>query len=148
MNRALRKVLSFPDSHPAKRFVEAFEACRSRCVGRDIDWPERPAIDQHWVSEVDRREWKFSQWAYIYLSYTLNPREWLEEYNQPRLSASEEQFLQSLPHCLQLLDECSRAAAVQANHEIIEMVAMCREVFRLQQAAIEYRLRLATDSQA
>ena len=148
MNRALRKILSFPDSHPAKRFVEEFEACRFRCVGRDIHWPEQAAIDQHWISEVDHREWRFSQWAYVYLSYTLNPREWLEEYNQPCLSQSEEQFLQSLPRCLQLLEECCQAATAQANHEILEMIAMCREVFRLQQAAIEYRLSMATEGQA
>jgi hypothetical protein len=32
-----KPIFGFPESHPARRFLEAFLECRSLCVGRELE---------------------------------------------------------------------------------------------------------------
>ena len=141
MHRANLRVLSFPVDHPARRFLEAFVECQRRCVGRDIDWPTEPAVDQEWYSPTDRRIWKFSQFAYLYLSFDVVLDEWQEEHSVPRPSSVEQGFLDGLPKCLTLLEECEDAAQLSSNGDILSMIHEVRNVLRLREVAIAFRLK-------
>src|SRR5882672_7714806 len=78
-------VLALDDSHPAKRFLEAFLDCRADCVGRQHDFNGQVPIDQSWTSSTDGRVWTFSGFAYAFLSLDLL----LDEFHQSAPSGNE-----------------------------------------------------------
>lgn len=127
---------SLPDSHPAKRLIIAHAECRRDCVGREISWRGREAVDQDWDSEITGRHMTFSGFMYQHLSFDLVLELWLE-----RVSDCEKMGREYLPRLRGLLNECERAATIDHNHKIIDMVNQVRGYLNLWDEVITTRLQ-------
>jgi hypothetical protein len=124
------------DSHPAKRLIIAHAECCRDCAGREIPWPGREAIDQEWDSEIAGRRTTFSDFMYEHLCFDLVLEPWLE-----RLSDCQVMLRDRLPRMRGLLDECQRAATIDQNHKIIDMVNQVRAYLDLWDETINRRIR-------
>lgn len=124
-------LFTLPDDHPAKRFLNAFVECRQDCVGREIGLPgsSLPAIDQEWFSETDQRKWRFSEFAYSFLSFDVVLDGWLT--NASELTDSERAILEKLPYLRRLLQECNTAAVHSGNSAVVSCVGRVLEVLHL-----------------
>lgn len=116
--RLNKPIFDFAPEHPARRFLEAFVECRTKCVGREID-----GVDQEWFSEADMRTHKFSSFAYEWLSFDIELDGWLHDAQE--ITDSEKRALHGIPQMERLMAECKAAALVDDNSEI---VTMCEQV--------------------
>ena len=64
-------ILDLDDSHPAKRFLNAFMECRENCAGRELDLGGQDPVDQAWESAIDGSTWRFSDFVYANLCFTI-----------------------------------------------------------------------------
>src|SRR4051794_36196894 len=103
-----RAVLSLDDSHPAKRFVEAFIDCRMSCAGRELDLGGQVPIDQAWTSATDGRVWTFSGFIYSFICFDIELDGFLQ--NVPNLTPSELAASKELPRLRTMMNECAEAA--------------------------------------
>jgi hypothetical protein len=129
------------DSHPAKRALILHGECQRDCAGREIQWPEgkREAVDQVWISELDRRRWTFAGFVYAYICFDLILDGWLER--PPFLTNCEREDLAKMPRLYGLLDECEQAAQAEDNLTIIGMLRQVREFLNAWEAAIFQRIK-------
>lgn len=131
--------------HPARKFLMTFYDVRKEVCGRDIEFPNRPAIDQSWTSRLLSRPFSFSSYAYCFVSYTLTLGEWCDESFAAVPSPSEQAFIArwKLKHAL--LGECLAVATEAGNREIVRFVALARSLLDLQMAAIAERIKLTDE---
>jgi hypothetical protein len=139
IRRKNRPLLQLPDSHPARRFLDAFIKCL-RHVGREIPYRGREleAIDQEWMSCIDNKKWKFSSFAYTYLSFTLELDGWLTD--APTLTHSERNVLRALPRFRVLMEECREACVKAGNSEVLTMSEDVLELLKLWEECINARI--------
>lgn len=137
-----REVLQWPKTHPARRFLEAFIACRRECVGREIviEGSGRKPIDQAWVSATDGATWAFSKFAYTFLSFDLVLDGWLSRART--LTPSETAALRQIPLLRRLMHECKEAALKSGNTDVLALTDRVIEVLDLWEQCI--RSRVAT----
>ncbi|GAA4441351.1 hypothetical protein [Bremerella cremea] len=117
---ANRPLFKLPASHPARQFLEAFVACRQACSGRELPPPLGEAIDQTWWSKLDQRQWTFSGFVYMYVSFTVVLDGWLTDATER--TETERLTLEKLPHLEQLLSECRAACHAHGNFRVLAMV--------------------------
>ncbi len=137
IERMNRPVLGLDDSHPAKRFLNAFMDCRGNCVGREIDWGQGGGVDQQWRSAVDDRTRTFSSFAYECLSFDIELDGFLQ--NAKCLTESERCAVEALPHMTSMMYECAAAAREYGNDEVVEMTDDVLEMLRLWEAYLDFR---------
>jgi hypothetical protein len=131
IERLNREILAWPADHPARRFLEAFIACRRDCVGRELtsnDSDTKP-IDQAWESSTDGTRWTFSRFAYTFLSFDIVLEGWLSQ--APTLTESEKANLAQLPLLTRLMAECRAAALSSGNTEIVALTKRVLETLNL-----------------
>lgn len=137
--RLNQEIFSLPDSHPARRFLQAFMECRRDCVGKEAsDYP----IDQEWFSDTDRKSWSYSDFAYKFLSFDIVLDGWLT--SSPQRTADEERWSAELPRWRALLNECNNAAECEENYAILPVIAQVLKMFELWEQCILER-DIATD---
>ncbi|MGD9720802.1 MAG: hypothetical protein AB7O59_14020 [Pirellulales bacterium] len=137
-NRSLLRQL--PEHHIACQALRIHAEARDTCVGKEIDWPHLnvSAIDQAWFSDLDFREWRFSMFAYQFISYDLVLDGWLESAPQP--TEMELGFLEKVPTMRTLLRECESAARKERNSDVLPLVAKANEFVDALERAIVSRL--------
>lgn len=136
-----QKIFSWPDSHPARRFLEAFIACRCECVGREIEYDDRRQIaitDQQWISSVDGRLCRFSSFAYESLAFDIVLDGCLSD--APAMTESEANDLRELPRLKKLMLECKDAALRDQNHEVLAMTECVVAMLDLWENCIKSRI--------
>jgi hypothetical protein len=128
-----------PASHPAKLLLLAHGQCRRDCVGREIEYHghEEEAFDQEWESQLLERRFRFSSYAYAFISFELILDEWLT--HPGYVTESEKLAVASIPFHSILLDECEQAAKEGGNVRILERLAQVREWLELRLLAIKAR---------
>jgi hypothetical protein len=140
--RLNRPLFSFPEEHPARRFLIAFMKCQRECVGREIGYKdeEQLAVDQEWFSSRDLRTWTFSSFAYQYLSYAIELDGWLTS----AMSPTEEEIatLERLPHYRCLMSECKERCVADNNAAVMHMVQQVEHVIDLWDTCIKERWRM------
>lgn len=139
-NRPLNEL---PESHVARRTVVSHADCRRDCVGKEIPWPGREdeAFDQKWYSELLKRDFSFSSFAYAYISFTLVMDEWIT--HPKNVTEAERNALVRIPLLCVLLSECEAAATQERNSRVQKCVAQIRRFLRLWEESI--RLRIVED---
>jgi hypothetical protein len=135
-----RPLFDLPQTHPARRFLEAFIACRSNCVGREIAYRgrEHEAIDQTWTSATDNRLWRFSGFAYMYISFTVELDGWLT--NSPTPTQYENSTLKELPRLRTLMEECREACVVANNDAVLVLTNQVIDLLDLWEECIRVRI--------
>lgn len=138
MNYSLLREL--PPDHPAIRALQVHAEARDICVGKEIDWPQHGivGVDQSWFSSIDSKEWRFSSFAYAYISYDLYLDGWVE--SAPEATEAELGFLEDVPTMRTLLGEFEQAARAEKNANILPMLSKAREFVDALRGAIVYRL--------
>ena len=128
-------------SHPAVRVLQVQAEARDVCVGKEIEWPAlgNRAVDQEWFSVVDKRTWRFSSFAYCFISFDFENFGWLEA-EKSGLQPFEFEFLHELPRLRELLDECEFAATTDENSDVLPLIAKAREFFDAFEESIFARL--------
>jgi hypothetical protein len=146
IHRINRPLFDLPTTHPARRFLEAFIACRSNCVGREIAYRgrEHEAIDQTWTSATDARTWRFSHFAYKFISFEIELDGWLS--NSPTPTQYENNTLQELPRLRSLMEECREACVVAGNDAVLALTNQVIDLLDLWEECI--RARIATVDQS
>lgn len=131
----------FHADHPTVRALLVQAEARDICVGKEIEWPQlgNRVIDQEWFSAIDQRMWKFSSFAYCFISFDLVLDGWFNEPHDP-LGPFEADFLHELPRLRELLDECEVAADADANIEVLPLISKARDFFDAFEAAIQSRV--------
>jgi len=134
-------LVRYPADHPAVRALRAHAEARDICVGREIEWPKlgNVAIDQEWSSAIDQRIWKFSSFAYAFISFDFVADGWLDE-QQSSLQPFEEDFLRELPRLRKLLAECESAANADGNDDVLPLISKAREFFDAFEESIVARI--------
>jgi len=137
INPKNRPIRALPQDHPAHATLLAHRKCRRDCVGREIVLPghESEAIDQEWYSTSDGRQWKFSTFAYTFLSFDLVLHEWLDT----RSPFDPQPTLQAIAKMLTLLDECELSCHNHANERLLELLPTVRRFLILWAAATRLR---------
>jgi len=130
-------IFDLDDSHPAKRFLDAFIECKSDCVGRQYDFEGQSPIEQRWRSASDGRPWTFSGFAYGYLSRDIVLDGFLD--NIPYLTESETADAEQLPAMRTLMNECADAARQSGNSEILELTDQVLQMLDLWQQYLSFR---------
>lgn len=122
-------LLLLPRNHPAHRLLIVHAECRAMCVGREIFWPDmgEEPIDQEWFSMIDQKTWKYSSFAYTYLSYSLVLENWLS--NEEEIEPFERKFIEDLPRIQGLLEECESVAKTDGNTEVLPLIEKTCEYF-------------------
>lgn len=130
--------------HPAHRLLIAHAECRATCVGREITWPnaEEEPIDQEWFSLIDQKTWKYSDFAYSYLSYSLILKNWMSD--KEEIEPFERTFLEDLLRIRGLLGECESAAKSEENTRVLPLVEKTRDYFDTFEQSIFLRVGLIT----
>ncbi|HVX61741.1 MAG TPA: hypothetical protein VHC19_14095 [Pirellulales bacterium] len=126
-----RKILKFPESHIARRFLDAFIGCRRDCVG--IEACDDP-IDQTWFSAIEAKQWSYAAFAYKFLSFDIELDGWQSD--APEQTESERFFLAQLPRMRELLRECEMAAAADDNRPLMPVIAKVRRMLDLWEQCI------------
>lgn len=144
IHRANRAIMALAESHPLRRVLVAHDRARDVCVGHEIEWPDAPgcAVDQEWVSAIDGRRWKFSSFAYTFISYSLILSDWID--GPCPADQRVHDYVAELRRQQKLLDECEAAARFDsvggdANERMLAMVAAARAYYDAYEAAIEWR---------
>jgi len=135
--RLNRPLFDLADTHPARRFLEAFVECRRTCVGQELPYPFGQDCDQEWWSSVDNRTSTFSGFAYTYLSFDVELDGWLS--NAPNRTESEKSMLDGIAHMCALMDECQEAARNARNNSVVEMTDTVKDMLKLWKDCIEER---------
>lgn len=138
-----RPVMSLEDTHPAKRFLCAFDECLNDCGGCELGLYETP-IDQEWTSATDGKVWKFSAFVYTYLAFDVNLDGFIT--SAPQWTASEKWALEHLPRFRSLMDECARAAEQCDNTDCLELVDIVVQMLKLWDEYLLYRKRMIAGS--
>jgi hypothetical protein len=146
IRRKNRRVLKLPGPHPAKTFLSAFIECRFNCVGKELGLGGAPPIDQAWQSAVDGKLWKFSAFAYGYLSFDIVLDGYLKK--SSRLTESEHFDEQSIGIQRILMHECAAAAAFDGNREIIKLTEQVLNMLELWERYLEYRKEVVAGRRA
>jgi hypothetical protein len=130
-----------PVNHPAVRALQIHAEASDICVGKEIDWPNIGIVgtDQVWFSDVDFKEWRFSGFAYQFISYDLILDGWIE--SAPEATEAELGFIEEAPKMRMLLDECEQAAREEKNSAILPLVEKTREFVNALEEAIVFRAR-------
>ena len=119
-------ILSFSDSHPAKRFLILHQEFNRRWVGFEISYSTRPAIpDLEWCSDQTNGPVKLSGLLYKYISFTPVLSEWLEP--SRTLSEYELQSLDTIRLIYHLINTAERACRDQikpVHHEMMQELRM------------------------
>jgi hypothetical protein len=134
-----KPLLSLPSDHPARMFLAAFIDCRASCVGCEIDSPDCNPIEQVWFSQIERKECRFSEFAYKYLSFDIVLDGWLTGAHE--MTESELAHLDMLPHLGALLAECKAAAEKSGNEEILPLLSKVGHLLDLWEKSILLRHR-------
>lgn len=131
--------MALAESHPLRRALVAHDRACDVCVGHEIEWPDAPgcAIDQEWVSAIDGRRWKFSSFAYSFISYDLILSDWID--NPLPVDQRVRDYVAELRRQQELLEECEAAARRDANERMLTMVAAARAYYDAYEAAFEWR---------
>jgi hypothetical protein len=132
-----RAVLTLDDSHPARRFVEAFIDCRMSCAGRELDLGGQVPIDQAWTSSSDGRVWTFSGFIYAFICFDIELDGFLK--NARSLTESETTAARQLPLLRSMMNECAEAARQSGNTEILELTDQVREMLGLWEQYLSFR---------
>jgi hypothetical protein len=132
-----REVMLLDDSHPAKRFLNAFIDCRKTCAGLEIPYHDRQAIDQVWVSIVDGKRRTFSGFVYEYLCYDIVLDGFLQGAKQ--LTAAELVDCELVPRMRALVTECADEARKQANNAVAERADQILKLFDLWESYLDFR---------
>ena len=132
-----RPVLGLDDSHPARKFLEAFIDCRSNCVGRELGQDGEQPIDQEWISSTDGRKWTFSGFAYAFLALDF-------ELESAPFLVAETGVARDLPMLRLMMDECAQAARQNGNHEIVELTNQVQHMFNLWDEHVSFRKATST----
>lgn len=140
-----RKVLELDDSHPAKRFVEAFIDCRMTCAGRELDLGGQVPFDQAWTSATDGRVWTFSGFIYSFICFDIELDGCLQ--NVRNLTPSEIEADQKLPRLRSMMNECAEAARQSGNSEILELTDQVLELLSLWDEYLSYRKEAVSRAQ-
>jgi hypothetical protein len=135
-----RAVLMLDDSHPARRFVEAFIDCRMSCAGRELDLDGQVPIDQAWTSSSDGRVWTFSGFIYAFICFDIELDGFLT--NARSLTESETTAARQIPLLRSMMDECAAAARQSGNDEILELTDQVLEMLDLWEAYLNFRTEL------
>lgn len=127
--------------HPAVRALQVHAEARDQCVAKEIEWPQlgNRAIDQEWFSATDQRVWKFSAFAYAFISFDLVLDGWLLD-DIAELQPFEFEFLHELPRLRELLNECECAALADENAGVVPLISKARGFFRAFEESIYARL--------
>jgi hypothetical protein len=141
-----RPVLALDDSHPAKRFLEAFIDCKTDCVGRHHEVDGQVPIDQSWTSSTDGRVWTFSDFAYAFLSLDIELDGFLQ--SAPYLTPSEIDAARKLPVLRSMMDECAEAANYSGNPEILELTDQVLEMLSLYEEYLSFRRKMTSHARA
>jgi len=133
------EILTWPETHAARRFLEAFIRCRRDCVGCEIvfEGSGRRPVDQEWRSSVDGTKWTFSKFAYLFLSFDVVLDGWLS--NSPTLTASERESLRQIPVLRQMLFDCQQAALGDGNRQILSLTTCVLHMLNLWEGCISSR---------
>jgi hypothetical protein len=134
-----RPLFSLPDTHPARKFLEEFIACREFCVGKEIGTPSSPPVDQDWFSELEQKKWTLSAFAYSFLSFDVELDGWLS--SAPQMTQSEIAALGTLPTLKILLSECERQAKLDENIAVLPLLARLNYLFDLWEKCILSRVK-------
>ncbi len=129
-------IMSLDATHPAKRFLCAFDECLSNCGGCELDLYETP-IDQEWTSATDGKVWKFSSFVYRYLAFDIQ----LDGFNTSaiQLTSSETWAIAHLPQFRTLMAECAHAAQQRGNADCLELVDEVLRMLKLWDEYLTYR---------
>ena len=130
-------IFDLDDSHPAKRFLEAFVDCLANCVTRELGLDGRRPIDQEWKSASDGRTWTFSGFAYAFLSFDIVLDGFLT--NAASLMPSEVWAAERLPLLRSMVNECAQAARQDGNSEILELTDQVRGMLDLWEQYLSFR---------
>lgn len=137
-----RRVLECDDSHPAKRFLQAFLHCKQICVGRHYDFNGQEAVEQTWTSSTDGRTWTFSGFAYAFLSLDIVLDGFLEDARV--LTSSEIDALRQVPVLQTMMEECAEAADYCGNGVVHELSEQVLKMLRLWQEYLDYRKEVSS----
>ena len=139
--RANRPLFSLPETHPARRFLNAFMQVLEDCVGKEVPYEgyEHLAVDQEWFSATDLRTWKSSSFAYAYLSFTVELDGWLVNAAAP--TDGERNVIERLPYLRLLVNECKEACIGEGNERVLVMALQVERLFDLWEACIRERWR-------
>jgi hypothetical protein len=135
-----RAVLTLDDSHPAKRFVEAFIDCRMSCAGRELDLGGQVPIDQAWTSASDGRVWTFSGFIYAFICFDIELDGFLHDV--PYLTPSEIAAARELPRLRSMMNECAEAGRQSGNSEILELTDQVLEMLSLWEQYLSFREKM------
>lgn len=128
------KILKFPESNIARRFLDAFIECRRDCVG--VEASDDP-IDQTWVSPSEAKEWSYSAFAYKFLAFDVILDGW--QSGAPEMTESERFYLTQFPRMRALLCECENAAVADNNPRLIPIIAKVSRMLDLWEQCIVQR---------
>jgi hypothetical protein len=120
IRRLNQEALGLTENHPARRFLEAFIACRQDCVGKELPPPIGAGIDQRWYSPSDARDRTFSELMYAFVSFDIVLDGWRSA--AAGLTDLERASERRFRRLRQLLVECDAAARTEGNLRIVEMV--------------------------
>jgi hypothetical protein len=129
-------IMSLDATHPARKFLCAFDECLSNCGGCELDLYETP-IDQEWTSTTDGKVWKFSAFVYKCLAFDIRLDGFIAR--APQWTASEKHTLEQLPLFHSLMDECRHAAEQCGNTDCLELVNEVVQMLKLWQEYLRYR---------
>lgn len=137
LNYALLR--EFPSHHPAARVLQMHAETCDMLVGNKTDWryDRSHSVDQTWLSDVDNREWCFSDFIDEYILYDLVLVGWLG--NVPEATEEELGILDDTPRMRELLKECEQAAREENNLEIIPFIEKLREFVNVLEQAVLLR---------
>jgi hypothetical protein len=141
-----RRLLELPQSHAARRFLEAFMRCRLDCVGKEISWDGGPEIDQEWYSVTDARTWRFSNLMYGFVSFAIILDGWLDD--APKVTPLELAHDQKFQHLRRLLAECEVAAKGDGNKAVLIMIEQVYGMLDLWDAQLLARGKRIADHSA
>ena len=137
--RLNQPIFDFSPEHPARRFLEAFIACRQNCVGKELE-----GTDQQWFSKTENRLRTFSSFVYEWLSFDIELDGWLRR--GEGLTASEQQSLEAMPYIETLTRECREAAVAEGHITVTDMCDQLLDMLQLWKACIAFRLEQALES--
>ena len=136
--RSKRRVSDVRLTPLAERFFDAYEECRLTCVARELPPPFGDDIDHAWVSNTDKRRWRFSDIAYMYLTYTFDLVELMSDGEAAAQIA--QRMLDNVAQMRPLLLECRKAAMRDANERVLEMVEQVDNLCDLWESFFQSRL--------
>jgi hypothetical protein len=140
-----RPVLDLDDTHPAKKFLNAFMDCLADCAGRELGLDGETPIDQEWRSATDGRVWTFSGFVYAFLCFDILLDGFLE--SSPSLTESEKFAAQEIPRLRSMMEECAQAAQRDGNRDILELTDQVMTMLSLWEQYLSFRQGMVSNVQ-